>query len=167
MKIIEITANDSHGYKQFVSGGFIKHEECFRITAKDESGDPFPTKGNPHSFTLAAVDDAGKLMGVASFKRETDNREKLSHKGLLFRMYVAEENVGKGIGGALIRNLVDRVKILGDIEQINLTVVSTNVKAKNLYERVGFKVFGTEKNSIKRGGKYYDEDLMALQIKLI
>ncbi|MBI5177924.1 MAG: GNAT family N-acetyltransferase [Nitrospinae bacterium] len=165
MEIVEITAQGNSGYKQFFTAGLVRHGECFRISPADEAKDPFPTKGTPESFTLAALSEKGELMGVSSFKRETDNREKLSHKGLLFRMYVASEYAGRGIGVELIRRIVDRAKQLGTIEQINLTVVAGNDKAKSLYLKHGFRVYGVEKNSVKSDGRYYDEELMTLFLR--
>ena len=88
---------------------------------------------------------------------------KLRHKGLLFRMYVSPHFRGKSIAGLIIQEVIDRAKALGDIEQINLTVVSSN-PAKHLYERFGFTSFSLEKRAIKWQGMYLDEEAMVLFI---
>jgi len=137
MEIVEITAKDDRGYKRFFTAGLERHDDCFRISPADEANDPFPTKGTPDSFTLAAVTDAGELM------------------------YVASEYAGRGVGGALIEGIVRRAKNLPTIEQVNLTVLAGNERAKGLYFKYGFRVYGVEKNSVKSGGRYYDEELMA------
>ena len=165
MKIIELTADANYHYKEFILQGLNAHPDAFRISPADEQNEPFPTAGNSHSFTLGALDEANKLMGVVSFKIETPNREKLAHKGLLFRMYVDAANSGKGIGKELVKQLLARVRLLTDIEQINLTVVADNTRAMNLYKSFGFEIFSTEKRAIKSGDKYLDECTMVLFLK--
>lgn len=164
MKIIEITDERADEYKAFFITGLQEHPDCFRISAADEVNEPFPTKANPYSFTLAAVDENDRLAGIVSFKREVDNREKLAHKGLLFRMYVASHQAGKGLGALLITALLQRVENLNDIKQINLTLAAHNTRAKNLYTRFGFQLFGTETRAIKLGAQFLDEDMMVLHL---
>jgi ribosomal protein S18 acetylase RimI-like enzyme len=69
---------------------------------------------------------------------------------------------GRGIGEALMRAAIDRSR--GRFEIIELAVVSTNQGAKQLYEKLGFTTYGTRKYALKRGGGYYDEDLMYLKL---
>jgi hypothetical protein len=47
------------------------------------------------------------------------------------------------------------------VELIQLSVVVGNEQARRLYARLGFVEYGIEKNSLKYGGRYYDEILMA------
>ena len=77
-------------------------------------------------------------------------------------MYVSPVHRGKGIAKELIAETIKKVEAVGDIEQINLTVVSDNSTAKSLYEKFGFKSFATEKNAIKHKGKYFTEEQMVL-----
>jgi RimJ/RimL family protein N-acetyltransferase len=51
---------------------------------------------------------------------------------------------------------------LGDIEQINLTVVAGNRAAGKLYEKFGFVSLAHEKNALKWKGKYFAEEQMVL-----
>ncbi|HEX8529323.1 MAG TPA: GNAT family N-acetyltransferase [Cytophagales bacterium] len=139
----------------------MEDEANFRISPDDEKDAPFPTGDAPDSFTLGAY-EGGRLAGVVSFQREGRDRRKLRHKGLLFRMYVDPQCRGKGVGRALIAALLERVVRLGDIEQINLTVVSNNPVARRLYEQFGFVSFAVEKNALKWKGQYYTEEQMVL-----
>ena len=51
------------------------------------------------------------------------------------------------------------------IEQIELDVVTENARAIALYEKLGFKVFGTKKNALKyNDGTYADEYYMILML---
>ena len=49
------------------------------------------------------------------------------------------------------------------VRQLHLTVVTTNEGALKLYEKNGFRVYGTEPRSLKVNEHYYDEHLMVLE----
>lgn len=161
MRIIELTVDNHFGYKAFLEEGLKTLPNRFRITAIDDSNLVFPTDGTLDSFTLGAIKDQ-RLLGVASFAREGLDREKLRHKGLIFRMYVRPEASGQGIGSQLLTELISRVRNIGDIEQINLTVVADNEPAKHLYAKYGFEVFSTERNALKYENQYFDEETRVL-----
>ncbi len=161
IKIKEIHSSYLPHYKQFLMQGLEQDSRNFRISPADERDSPFPTKDQPDSFTLGAFEE-NELAGIVSFQREGENREKLRHKGLLFRMYISPQHRGKGIGKLLIESLLERVKQLEDIEQINLTVVTDNIVAKKLYEKFGFRSFSTEINAMKWKGSYYSEEQLVL-----
>lgn len=164
IKIVEIQSHVINEYKNFLLPGLIKDEENFRITPADDLEAPFPTKDKADSFTLGVyMDDV--LAGVVSFTRDGIDREKLQHKGILFRMYVDVNFRGKGIAKKLIEALLIRVKEMDDIEQINLTVVAGNATAKTIYEKFGFTTFASEQNAIKWKGKYFTEEQMVLRLK--
>ena len=139
-------------------------EQNLIITPNDNLNAPFPTKDRHDSFTIGAY-AKNILVGVASFARDGEGKEKLRHKGLLSTMYVSKEFRGQGIAKQLLRAIIERVKSISDIEQINLIVISDNLRAKRLYEDFGFERFGIEQNSIKWNGRYLSEDLMVLRLK--
>ena len=112
-------------------------------------------------FVLGAY-DYGNLVGIARFVRETD--QKVIHKGNIYGMYVAPEMRGRGVGRAILIDMIDRAKKMEGVEQIHLSVVSSNLSAKKLYESLGFKSYGVEPNALKDNGQYYDEDFMVLFI---
>lgn len=156
------TTTHADRYKAFFLTGLHQHRDCFRISPADEAAEPFPTQGTADSFTLGLLTDAGDLAGVVSFQREGQTRQKLRHKGLLFRMYVAQEFAGQGLGWRLVAEVIRRVREQTDIEQINLTVVATNLAAKRLYESLGFRSFALERHALKDGDAYYDEEQLVL-----
>ncbi|GEO11453.1 alanine acetyltransferase [Segetibacter aerophilus] len=161
--IREMKSNELNFYKQFLAVGLLEDAENFRLTPTDDLHAPFPTGDKEDSFTLGAfVDD--ELAGVVSFERDGKDREKLRHKGILFRMYVSKDFRGQGVGQALILAVIERVRQIGTIEQINLTVIANNANAKKLYEKFGFKTFSSEEHAIKWKGKYFTEDQMALRL---
>jgi ribosomal protein S18 acetylase RimI-like enzyme len=135
IEITEIKSDDVELYKKFLTFGLINDEENFRITPNDDLNAPFPTKDTLDSFSLGAYSN-NALAGVVSFTRDGGDREKLRHKGILFRMYVSKDFRGQGIAKMLIATLIERVRQISDIEQINLTVIANNDNAKKLYENL-------------------------------
>ncbi len=161
--ICEIKAIEIKMYKLFLAEGLINDEENFRLTTNDDLNNSFPTEDNEDSFTLGAFENK-QLAGVVCFMRDGRDREKLRHKGILFRMYISNEFRGRGIAKKLIEEVILRVKKIKDIEQINLTVISNNTTAKGLYEKFGFVTFASETNAIKWKNKYFTENQMVLKI---
>lgn len=161
--ITEINSGQIEQYKKFFTMGLTNDEEFFRITPADEANAPFPTKDNNKSFTLGAYVDS-ELAGIVSFIRDGADREKLRHKGTLLRMYVSGTQRGKGIAKQLIEVLIERVKTIEGIEQINLTVMDNNQTAKRLYQKFGFVTYGSEQDAIKWKGKYFTENQMVLKL---
>lgn len=162
MKLVDLTAAENYGYQSFIMGGLIAYRHCFRISPNDQINEPFPTLGLPDSFTLGLLTPSDELAGVVSFQREGQSREKIRHKGLLFRMYVSPAHSGKGLGRMLLDETIRRARLLPAMEQINLTVVSTNDTAKRQYQKLGFRSFALEKNALNDEGIYYDEEQMVL-----
>lgn len=160
VEISQITSAYESSYRQLVHEALVNDHECFRISPNDELDMPF-NSNTTDGFTLGAFVEK-QLVGAVTFTRLGSNREKLRHKCLLGRMIVDPRYRGQGIGKKLISAFISKVREINGIEQINLTVIPTNEKAKLLYEQFGFETFASEKNAIKWKGKYYQEDQMVL-----
>ena len=87
-----------------------------------------------------------KRFGYAGFQRE--GRQKSRHKGMLAGMYVVPEFRSNGSGEKLLLALIDAVRQLHDMEQLNRRVTRSNAGARQLYLHAGFVPFGLEKNAI-------------------
>ena len=112
------------------------------------------------SFVLGAFLD-GEPVGMAGFFRE--KHLKARHKGRIWGVYVRASCRGQGIGRALLLALLQRVKGLPRLEQVNLTVSSIQVAAKALYRSLGFETFGSERAALKIGDDYFDEEYMVMR----
>lgn len=142
----------------------LESPEAFLTTYEIQSARPIEEirqqlKPEDGRFTLGAFKD-NQLVGMVTFVRES--RTKIIHKGTIYAMYVAPGARGQGLGKALIQELVRRASLLDGLEQINLTVISDNAAAKQLYASCGFQVYGIERNAMKSGGQYWDEENMVL-----
>lgn len=88
--------------------------------------------------------------------------KKLMHT-CLFSIIVKENMRGKGIGSALLKQLMKHAKEKFKIEILHLEVYDGN-PARRLYERHGFKPFGKQVHFIKENGKYLGKTLMQKQL---
>ena len=114
-----------------------------------------------NNFTLGAfADDA--LVGMATFTRETGLKER--HKGHVYGVYVKAEERGKGVGTALMAELLARVKRDPSLEQISLAVATCQEAARALYRRFGFEAYGVEVRALKIGNQYVDEESLVLML---
>ena len=106
--------------------------------------------------------DGDVLAGIIGLERE--RRAKNRHKATVVGMYVTPEFTRRGIGAALMRALLDDARQSG-IELLVLTVTASNRGAEVLYERQGFKRFGTEPGAIRVGTQAFDKHHLYLQLE--
>ena len=104
----------------------------------------------------------GELVGMAGFFRES--HLKTRHKGRIWGVYVRANCRGRGLGRGLLVALLERVKKLPGLEQVNLSVSSSQVAARKLYRSLGFETFGVEDKALKIGDQYLQEEYMVLRL---
>ena len=112
------------------------------------------------SFYVGAFEHG--LIGMVYFRREEGLKNR--HKGRILSMYVQPESRGQGLGKVLLQEVTAQVKQLVGVEQLHLTVVTTNVAARSLYHSMGFEVYGTIQRALKMDEQYWDEFLMVLRL---
>lgn len=83
-----------------------------------------------------------------------------THSGLL-AMGIIEDYRGQGIGEALMNAALDAAKAKG-LTRIELTVREHNLRAKRLYEKMGFQFEGVKHRGVRADGIYEDLICMAL-----
>jgi len=114
------------------------------------------------SFNLGAF-ERGNLVGMATFKRETGQKER--HKGRIYGVYVTPAQRRRGVGRGLIATLVNKAKEDVSLEQILLAVSTRQKAVSQLYRQLGFVTYGTEPRALKMGSEYVDEDHMVLILR--
>jgi RimJ/RimL family protein N-acetyltransferase len=156
-----LTPADAASYRAIRLAGLKDTPEAFGSTFEAEAAKPLAWFFN--RLTAAQIFGAlrgREVVGVAGFA--VRDGEKEAHKGLLWGMYVRPEARGTGVAPRLVEAVIDFAR--PRVELIQLSVVMGNEPARRLYARLGFVEYGIEKNSLKQGGRYYDEILMAKQL---
>jgi len=113
------------------------------------------------NFVLGAFSE-GQLVGTACFSRNVGLKRR--HKGRVWGVYVNEGHRALGIGQRLLSQLVHRARSEPGLEQIILTVGQHQTAARRLYASLGFEVFAQERQALKIGDTYVDEDYMVLYV---
>ncbi|MGE6375980.1 N-acetyltransferase family protein [Peribacillus muralis] len=167
MNIRILQEYDAQLYQEVRLSALKLNPEAFGSTYEREAGFSLETvkervKPTGDKYMVGAFDDGESLVGMVTFVRESNL--KIRHKGNVFGMYIAPDNRGQGLGKSLMSELISRARNCDGLEQIKLTVVSTNDSAKKLYKSLGFEVYGTERHALKYRGHYFYEDLMVLFI---
>ena len=118
--------------------------------------------GSDHDFTLGAFEDAA-LVGMAGCHREAAVKHR--HVAYIWGMYVQPERQRRGLGRALLVAAIERARTWPELEQLWLDVVTVNPGARALYASCGFTSMGIKRRSLKVGDRYYDEELMGLDLQ--
>ncbi|MGA7461114.1 MAG: GNAT family N-acetyltransferase [Candidatus Korobacteraceae bacterium] len=114
-----------------------------------------------NNFVFGVFAD-GKLRGTAGFVRET--QPKSHHKGRIWGVYLSAELRGQGIGRRMLQTVVERAAKIEGLEQIILSVTTTQAAAIATYRSLGFTSFGIEPKALKIGDRYVDEEYMILPL---
>ncbi len=139
---------------------FLQTEESFKATLLANLGSWIEPTEN--KATLGVFADAGKLLGMAGFRR--DSGPKIDHKAMVWGVFLTPSARGLGVSKKLMQALIEEASRRPDIVSLYLAVAESQVAAKALYESVGFKTYGREPKAIRVSNKFFDEDLMSLDL---
>jgi ribosomal protein S18 acetylase RimI-like enzyme len=163
MEIRLLEPKDALNYKELRLEALKSHPEAFSSSYDEEKELPheyFESRLNfEHFFTFGAFAET-KLIGVVTLILET--KTKIKHRAHIVAMYVDPEKRNSGIGRALLSATIKKAKEIEEIEQIYLTVTSSNDPAKKLYQSLGFKTYGIDRKGLKIENTYFDDELMVL-----
>ena len=114
---------------------------------------------NGNTIIFVAKNKNGLVGHLGAFWRRGKNA-RLKHS-INVGLGVAKEFWGNGIGSALMEAFIEWCKN-NQLLRIELEVMTHNERAIALYEKMGFVLEGTKRQSIRINGEYIDEHLMAL-----
>jgi ribosomal protein S18 acetylase RimI-like enzyme len=155
--IRRIGAADVEAFRSIRLEGLRNDPEAFGSTFEKESSESaqyFLDRLSRNAVFGGFAED--RLLGVAGFYSFEDTKSR--HKGVLWGMYVTPEARGSGLATALVETLLEHAG--KEVEQVLLTVVVSNPRARRFYQRIGFVEYGLEEKSLKYKDAYYDEVLM-------
>jgi ribosomal protein S18 acetylase RimI-like enzyme len=161
IQIRQLTPVDAASFRELRLEGLRLNPEAFGSTYDFEKDQPLERySGWLTNSTVFGAFQKSHLIGTASFTQLSGLKE--SHKGLLRAMYVRPTHRRCGAGRQLVQSVIEHAR--QKVEQLQLSVVSTNQPAIRLYQSLGFRQYGLEPHALKHNGQYSDEILMSLDL---
>lgn len=115
----------------------------------------------PDSVVIGAFRE--QLVGMVGLYR--DRHRKSAHTLHLWGMYVAPEDRRRGTGTQLLAAALEHARTVPGVEWVRLSVSAAAPGAQRLYERAGFRVWGSEPDALRVGGEAHVEHHMALRLE--
>ncbi|MCT7375224.1 GNAT family N-acetyltransferase [Chelativorans salis] len=153
---------DAEGFRILRLEGLRAHPEAFGASWEEEKQRPAAWFADrlERSAVFGGLANDGSLVGAAGLAVQGGLKER--HKGILWGMYVRPQARRTGLADALVARVIEEAR--GAVEEVKLTVATSNEAAIRLYIRAGFVQYGMEKRALKVGAHYHDELLMALPL---
>ena len=117
----------------------------------------------PEGNFLVGAFDGPRMVGEAGFFRHEGI--KIRHKGTIWGVYVTDAARGRGAARAMLNLILERLRSYPDLEQVLLSVATSQDAARALYGSLGFEVFGCERRALKIGETYADEEHRVLWLR--
>jgi RimJ/RimL family protein N-acetyltransferase len=135
-------------------------KEADEVNITDEQEAAFIEKmSSPRNLLIIAFFD-GEYAGNCSFNTEGESRRNAHRAGLGIALF--EKFTGKGLGRVLMEKAIICAKEIG-YTQLELTVVSTNERAKGLYKSLGFEEYGRLPCANKYDDGTFSDDIFMLK----
>jgi len=160
MPIRQLSSQDAETFRELRLEGLRVAPAAFAVATEDVAHQPLAWFGAALglSAVFAAEDGAGRLLGMLAY--QDDPLHKRRHIGHLWGMYVRAEASGHGLGTALMVAAISHAR--SRVAVLQLAVGAANPTAIRLYERAGFRLYGTELASLRVNGVDATTLLMAL-----
>lgn len=154
-EVRRLTESDARAYRDIRLEALEEYPETFQATY--ESAVDLPLEAYTVRMQMYAL--FGGFVGdsLEGFLGFTPLRNpKIAHKGILWGMYIKPDTRGTGLAEAMIEAALAYAR--DHVEQVLISVIADNKRARRFYEKMGFEPYGVEPRALKIGGKYYDEE---------
>jgi L-amino acid N-acyltransferase YncA len=110
------------------------------------------------AFPCVSAEQAGTLLG---YGYAGPYRERVAYRNTVEdSIYLAEAARGQGVGGGLLRRLIDESARLGFRQMVAVIGDSENVASVRLHRAAGFELIGTLKDVGYKHGRWLDTVIM-------
>ncbi|HEX6037947.1 GNAT family N-acetyltransferase, partial [Longimicrobium sp.] len=163
-----LEAGDAAAFQALRLRGLRESPSAFGSTYEEEADRPLDDVAAHLALRAEGDDvvfgafDGDVLVGVAGMRRPRNRKGR--HRGGVWGMYVAPEARGRGVGGALLRAIVDHARTVEGLDRLELGVETTNAAARALYLAFGFVPYGVQPDAYRDDGVSWDSELMSMRI---
>lgn len=162
-----LTAEDAAVYREVRLAALQQDPDAFITTAAEfeaRTADSLAAQLTPRpTFVTYGAFLNGELMGLTTLARE--ERPRLGHRASLLGVSVAPAARGQGGGDALMRAALAHARGWAGVTSVHLAVTETQAAARRLYERHGFRVWGTQPDAVRDAeGRSLAEHHLVLQL---
>ncbi|MCI1881587.1 MAG: GNAT family N-acetyltransferase [Sporolactobacillus sp.] len=162
IKYVKLTEKDAVVYRQLRLEALREDPEAFSsessIEEKLSVADFVRRLSRAHAITVGAFDD-DRLVGIVTLVKET--LPKMRHRATLEAVYVTPAYRGRRISRKMIEQLIHIAKEEGVVRKFYLYVMVSNKRAIAAYQKMGFAIYGEDREAMREGDRYVDEYLMA------
>lgn len=154
-QVRRLTESDARAYRDIRLEALEEYPETFQATY--ESAMDLPLEAYAVRLQMYALfggfvgDELKGFLGFTPLRNP-----KIAHKGVLWGMYVKPDARGTGLAEAMVEAALNYAR--DHVEQVLISVIADNERARRFYEKMGFEPYGVEPRALKIGGKYYDEE---------
>ncbi|MEY4266989.1 MAG: hypothetical protein RIS90_1524 [Pseudomonadota bacterium] len=151
---------DAPAYHALRLRGLTEYPLAFTSSAEEEVARPLDwavqrltdASQRPNDLFLGAFVD-GKLQGLVGLQGRYRLKER--HNATVVGLFVAPEAGARGLGRALMVELLNSARARAELLQLDLTVTEGNAAAQTLYASLGFTVFGVLPRAVQVEGRDY------------
>ena len=156
--IRRLTRDDVEAYRAIRLEALTDHPESYGTAPDSFAARPLDAVQAmlDRMAVFGVVTAEGALAGIVAYARDDGERE--THRGLLLQVYVRPEMRGSGAALAMLEAAVAHAR--SEVIQLHLMVGAHNAPAIRLYEKAGFKTYGTDPRCLYVNGRYIDEHMM-------
>lgn len=116
--------------------------------------------GDGPNALFAAFDSHGKMAAQAGVFGDDGKR---NHIAQVVSVFTHPEHRRQGLAKTLVKAAIQHVQLFDEITSIRISVNSTNIAAKRIYEELGFVTWGEEPDAIRvADGSCHNECHMVL-----
>ena len=162
MLVREITLSDAENFGYLtqqveMTSEFMLWEAGERKANPDQQRKMIERLGSDDNSAIFVAGEKGQLIGFLMAIGGNARRNKHS---VYLVVGILEDSRGKGVGTKLFEEL-EKWAFMHKIHRLELTVVTRNVAGLALYQKMGFEVEGTKRDSLLIDGEFVDEYYMS------
>jgi ribosomal protein S18 acetylase RimI-like enzyme len=104
---------------------------------------------------------SGRLYAIATFLQQMPLKRK--HVGMIWNMYVSEQQRGTGLADMLFKHVLETA--IPKVDQVELYVAIDNPRGRRFYQKFGFESYGVMPRALRVQGKDHDALMMVKKFR--